>query len=199
MLNLLSLALRIFDGLFRVLYIKKIMSSANTGTFCFFVVLKWVHCFAYLIILARTSSVRMNRSGKSGYLSCFWSLEENFQSFTINYDVTCWFILGIAPLGEGMAVLSHWSHSLLSLIYLFFWFWKCWFFSWPRDWTWISRIVGRRFTIWATREALNGFQNPWNNYIIFFLYYTGMLYYINWFGYVLSKLSSMNKPHSYSV
>ena len=25
--------------------------------------------------------------------------------------------------------------------------------SWPRDWTQVSRIVGRRFTIWATREA----------------------------------------------
>ena len=24
--------------------------------------------------------------------------------------------------------------------------------SQPRDWTWVSRIVGRRFTIWATRE-----------------------------------------------
>ena len=24
--------------------------------------------------------------------------------------------------------------------------------SWPRVWTWVSRIVGRRFTIWATRE-----------------------------------------------
>ena len=22
----------------------------------------------------------------------------------------------------------------------------------PRDWTWVSRIAGRRFTIWATRE-----------------------------------------------
>ena len=26
-------------------------------------------------------------------------------------------------------------------------------FSWPRNWTWVSRIVGRLFTIWATREA----------------------------------------------
>ena len=26
--------------------------------------------------------------------------------------------------------------------------------SWPRDWTWVSRIVGRRFTIWASREVL---------------------------------------------
>ena len=25
--------------------------------------------------------------------------------------------------------------------------------SWPRDGTWVSRIVGRRFTVWATREA----------------------------------------------
>ena len=26
--------------------------------------------------------------------------------------------------------------------------------SWPRDWTQVSRIIGRRFTIWATREAI---------------------------------------------
>ena len=26
--------------------------------------------------------------------------------------------------------------------------------SWPRDWTWVSCIAGRFFTIWATREAL---------------------------------------------
>ena len=26
--------------------------------------------------------------------------------------------------------------------------------SQPRDQTWVSRIAGRRFTIWATREAL---------------------------------------------
>ena len=25
--------------------------------------------------------------------------------------------------------------------------------SWPRDWTQVSSIVGRRFTIWATREV----------------------------------------------
>ena len=27
--------------------------------------------------------------------------------------------------------------------------------SWPRDWTRVSHIVGRRFTIWATRKVLN--------------------------------------------
>ena len=25
--------------------------------------------------------------------------------------------------------------------------------SWPRDWTCVSHIAGRRFTVWATREA----------------------------------------------
>ena len=25
--------------------------------------------------------------------------------------------------------------------------------SQPKDWTWVSSIVGRRFTIWATREV----------------------------------------------
>ena len=28
--------------------------------------------------------------------------------------------------------------------------------SWPRDWTQVSRTVGRRFTIWATREVSLG-------------------------------------------
>ena len=26
--------------------------------------------------------------------------------------------------------------------------------SQPRDWTWISHIIGRRFTVWATRDVL---------------------------------------------
>ena len=26
--------------------------------------------------------------------------------------------------------------------------------SWPRDWTWVSLLVSRRFTLWATREVL---------------------------------------------
>ena len=29
---------------------------------------------------------------------------------------------------------------------------------WPRDWTWFSSIIGRRFTIWATREVLTNFR-----------------------------------------
>ena len=29
-------------------------------------------------------------------------------------------------------------------------------FSWPRDWTWVSCIVGRFFTTWVNMEALYG-------------------------------------------
>ena len=29
--------------------------------------------------------------------------------------------------------------------------------SWPRDWTWVSCIVGRRFTVWTTRKVINVF------------------------------------------
>ena len=37
--------------------------------------------------------------------------------------------------------------------------------SWPRNWTWVSYIVGRRFTIWATQEVKSswlwvGWLNP---------------------------------------
>ena len=31
--------------------------------------------------------------------------------------------------------------------------------SWPRDWTWVSYIAGRLFTVWATRESLTGQLN----------------------------------------
>ena len=39
--------------------------------------------------------------------------------------------------------------------------------SWPRDWTWVSCIAGRFFTIWATRDVLTyvwvlqGRKNGW--------------------------------------
>ena len=40
--------------------------------------------------------------------------------------------------------------------------------SWPRDWTWVSCIAGRLFTIWATREAHLYTSEPCN----FPLYWT---------------------------
>ena len=36
--------------------------------------------------------------------------------------------------------------------------------SWPRDQTQVSLIAGRFFTIWATREAPNGWQAGWKHH-----------------------------------
>ena len=36
--------------------------------------------------------------------------------------------------------------------------------SWPRDWTWVSCIAGRFFTVWATREAWSLFS--FNNILL---------------------------------
>ena len=33
--------------------------------------------------------------------------------------------------------------------------------SWPRDWTWVSRVVGRHFTIWATKKSERGELKNW--------------------------------------
>ena len=40
--------------------------------------------------------------------------------------------------------------------------------SWPRGWTRVSRIVGRRFTVWATREKVKG--NWWNEFWYYILF-----------------------------
>ena len=35
--------------------------------------------------------------------------------------------------------------------------------SWPRDWTQVSHIAGRHFTVWATREAHSGIRAAQNS------------------------------------
>ena len=35
--------------------------------------------------------------------------------------------------------------------------------SWPKDWTWVSHIAGRFFTIWTTRKA-SGYTHLWVYY-----------------------------------
>ena len=36
---------------------------------------------------------------------------------------------------------------------------------WPRDWTRVSCIAGRLFTVWATREALRSWAEPENSWL----------------------------------
>ena len=39
--------------------------------------------------------------------------------------------------------------------------------SQPRGWTWVSRIVGRRFTVWATREVQDANTIQWRKKSLF--------------------------------
>ena len=54
--------------------------------------------------------------------------------------------------------------------------------SWPRDWTQVSRIAGRHFTLWATREAIRSREGPYSNM-------TGVLIRKGKFGHTGRRLS----------
>ena len=64
--------------------------------------------------------------------------------------LTTWTVAHQAPLSMGFSRQEYWS----GLPFLF-----SRRSSWPRDQTWISCIVHRGFTIWATREVLMNIQN----------------------------------------
>ena len=57
---------------------------------------------------------------------------------------TPWTAAYQAPLSMGYSRHEYWSRLLFPSPGA----------SRPRDWTWVSRIVGGRFTVWATREVL---------------------------------------------
>ena len=57
---------------------------------------------------------------------------------------TPWTVAHQAPPSMGFSRQEYWSRVAISFSRRS---------SWPRDWTRVSRIVGRRFTVWATREV----------------------------------------------
>ena len=57
----------------------------------------------------------------------------------------------------GFSVHGIFQARILQWVAIFFSRRSCSSSSWTRDWTQVSRIVGRRFTVWATREVLKGF------------------------------------------
>ena len=97
----------------------------------------------------------------AGNMQHFFVRSENYQNMTQRYEVskvkslsrvrlfgTPW--TGVLPdssvHGIFQAIVLEWiaiSFSRAS--------------SWPRDQTQVSRIVGRRFTVWATRELSKGY------------------------------------------
>ena len=91
--------------------------------------------------------------GKSTRVSCHFLLQEIFPTqglnpgFTVGKRFTIWATreahISLSPFFWGRAGILEWvaiSFSRRS--------------SWPRDWTRVSHIVGRRFTVWATRVFL---------------------------------------------
>ena len=67
-------------------------------------------------------------------------------------SATPWTVARQAPLSMKFSRQKYWSRYPFPS-------------SWPRDWTQVSHIAGRFFTIWATREA----QQPKDTYKDFIL------------------------------
>ena len=67
---------------------------------------------------------------------------------------TPWTVAYQAPLSMGFSRQEYWEWVAISFSRRS---------SWPRDWSQVSRIVGRRFTVWATREVSVGIL--WSNII----------------------------------
>ena len=56
--------------------------------------------------------------------------------------------------------------------------------SQPRDWTRVSCMAGKFFTIWATRESPKGCNTASNYSLFFLLFFFNLLY---WFWHTLTK------------
>ena len=111
----------------------------------------WVSCVAdrrFTVWTTREAQKEVPRSGPIVYgkwPDCAWIQSPSCEvaqscttlSDSMDYSLPCFSIHGIfqARVLEWVAI----SFSRGSF--------------WPRDWTWVSCIVGRRFTVWATRES----------------------------------------------
>ena len=62
--------------------------------------------------------------------------------------------------------------------------------SQTRDWIWVSRIVDRHFTIWATREVIYMYTHVKN--------FTAVLYSIEWTNHSLVIHFNVDRPLDYS-
>ena len=84
------------------------------------------------------------------YLTYMQSESEVKSLSRVQLFATPWTVARQAPLSMGFSRQEYWSGLPFP---------SPGESSWPRDWTQVSRIVGRRFTVWATRTWIMFFWN----------------------------------------
>ena len=110
---------------------KSLIIYANSVEVCKLYIYIYIHI--YMCVYTIWNNINENKV-KVKSLSLVWLF------------ATPWTVAYQAPLSMGFSKQEYWiewiaiSFSRRS--------------SWPRDWTWVSRIVGTCFTVWATREVL---------------------------------------------
>ena len=100
--------------------------------------LPYSHCSVSVAQLCLTLCDPMDKI--TCYVLCACSAAKSCWLCTTPWTVACW-----APLSMGFPRQEYWS----GLTFAFFRGSFC-----PREQTWVSRVAGRLFTVWTTREAL---------------------------------------------
>ena len=95
------------------------MASANSDspTFFFpiylFYLLNMAFYLSCISAVTRTSKSRLNKSGESGHMLCFWSQSKRLQLFIIEYDFSCGLLL------YGFTILMY-IIAILTLLRIFY-------------------------------------------------------------------------------
>lgn len=95
------------------------MSSAKSDHFISFLPICTPVTFSCLITVAGTSNTVIDRSGKSGIPILFLILEERFQLFNIEFDISCGFII------NGIFMLRYVAYTHTDECFYHKWMWNC--------------------------------------------------------------------------
>ena len=111
----------------------RIVSSANSDSFTssFWIWIPFISFYSP-IAMARTSRTMLNKIGRSRHpLSCSWSPRKHFKLFTIEWDITCEFVIYslyyvdigslYAPFLESFLKIINWYWIFIKSIFCIYW------------------------------------------------------------------------------